>query len=244
LALLTNKYAGLRIDVVVKFARPALAFFVKHGEKQSGWAIFGSKRTIDNVMAKPHTRVHGDHAKIASSRPAEASVSDYVEAFRKILPSLSESHLAMLRAHYMAPNRSLTTSELTEAAVASEHIVAASEVEDASELAEAVDEFGGESVLSETIGEDADDLVGDAREDTSLDATNLQYGAIGQALHEQLPAYLKQQERKQKDDTLDYIDTLAEAEDRSGPRDAWVWKMRPEVASALEELELLEGSSR
>jgi hypothetical protein len=63
-------------------------------------------------------------------------------------------------------------------------------------------------------------------------------------LYEQLPAYLKQQKRKQKDDTLDYIDALAEAEDRSGPRDTWVWKMRPEVASALEELELLEGSSR
>ena len=78
----------------------------------------------------------------------------------------------------MAPNRSLTTSELTEAAVESEHAVAANEVEDASGLAEAVDEFGGESVLSETIGEDADELAEDALEDTSLDAANLQYGAI------------------------------------------------------------------
>lgn len=146
----------------------------------------------------------------------------------------------------MAPNRSLTTSELTEAAVESEHAVAANEVEDASGLAEAVDEFGGESVLSETIGEDADEVAGDALEDTSLDAANLQYGAIGQALYEQLPEFLKQQKRKQKekDGTLDYIGALAEAEDRSGPRDAWVWKMRPEVASALEEIELVEGTSR
>ena len=189
-------------------------------------------------MAKPHTRAHGRHAEIAASRPAVPSVSDYVEAFRSILPSLSESHLAMLRAHYMAPNRSLTTSELTEAAVESEHAVAADEVEDGSGLAEAVDEFGGESVLSETIGEDADELAEDAVEDTSLNAANLQYGSIGQALYEQLPAFLKQQKRKQKDGTLDNIGALAEAQDRSGPREGWVWKMRPEVASALEELGL------
>lgn len=198
---------------------------------------------MDDVMAKPHTRVHGRHAEIAASRPAAPSVSDYVEAFRKILPSLSESHLAMLRAHYMAPNRSLTTSELTEAAVDSERAVADDVVEDASGLAEAVDEFGGESVLPETIGEDADELAENALEDTSLDAANLQYGSIGQALYEQLPAFLKQQKRKQGG-TLDNIGALAEAEDRSGPRDAWVWKMRPEVASALEELELVEGTSR
>ena len=189
-------------------------------------------------MTKPRTRVHGRPAEIAGSRPATPSISDYVEAFRSILPSLGESHLAMLRAHYMAPNRSLTTSELTEAAVESEHAVAADEVEDGSGLAEAVDEFGGESVLSETIGEDADELADDAAEDTSLSAANLQYGSIGQALYEQLPAFLKEQKRKQKDDTLDNIGALAEAEDRSGPREAWVWKMRPEVASALEELGL------
>jgi hypothetical protein len=189
-------------------------------------------------MAKPHARAHSRHAETAASRPAAPSVSDYVEAFRSILPSLGESHLAMLRAHYMAPNRSLTTSELTEAAVESERAAAADEVEDGSGLAEAVDEFGGESVMSETIGEDADELAGDAVEDTSLNAANLQYGSIGQALYEQLPAFLKQQKRRQKDGTLDNIGALAEAEDRSGPREAWVWKMRPEVASALEELGL------
>ena len=144
----------------------------------------------------------------------------------------------------MAPNRSLTTSELTEAAVESEHAVAANEVEDESGLAEAVDEFGGECLMPETIGEDANELAGDAVEDTNLNAANLQYGSIGQALYEQLPEFLKQQKRKQKDGTLNYIGALAEAEVRSGPRDAWVWKMRPEVASALEELELVEGTSR
>jgi hypothetical protein len=57
-----------------------------------------------------------------------------------------------------------------------------------------------------------------------------------------LPAFLKQQKRKRKDGSLDYIGALAEVEDRSGPREAWVWRMRPEVASALEELGLLEGT--
>lgn len=188
-------------------------------------------------MVKPHSRGQGRHADIATSRPAAPSVSDYVKAFRSILPSLNESHFAMLRAHYMAPDRSLTATELTEAAVESERASAAHDVEDESGLAEAVDEFGGESVLSETIGEDADELAKDAAEDTSLDAANLQYASIGQALYEELPAFLQQQ-RKRKSDTLDYISALAEAEDRSGPRGAWVWKMRPEVASALEELGL------
>ena len=76
----------------------------------------------------------------------------------------------------------------------------------------------------------------DALEDTSLDAANLQYGAIGQALYEQLPAFLKQQKRKQKDGTFDYIGALAEAEDRSGPRDAWVWKMRRRLRLRLRSL--------
>jgi hypothetical protein len=189
-------------------------------------------------MAKPHRRALSRHENIAASRAAVPSVADYVEAFRSILSSLGESHLAMLRAHYMAPNRSLTTTELTEAAIESEHAVAATEVEDESRLAEAVDEFGGESVLPETIGEDADDLAEDATEDTSLAAANLQYGSIGQALYEQLPVFLEQQKRAQKDATFDYIGALAEAQDRSGPRETWVWKMRPEVASALEELGL------
>ena len=105
-------------------------------------------------MTQPPARVHRPHAEVGTSRPAAPSVSAYVEAFRSVLPSLSESHLAMLRAHWMAPNRSLTESELTEAAVASERAAAASAVEDESGLAESVDEFGGESALLETIGED------------------------------------------------------------------------------------------
>jgi len=195
------------------------------------------RRTIDDVMVKPHLRGRGHHAAIAAPRLPAPSVSDYVKAFRSILPSLNESHLAMLSAHYRAPNRSLTASELTEAAVESERLVAAREVEDESGLAEAVDEFGGESVLSETIGENSDELAADAAEDTSLDAANLQYGSIGQALFEALPAFLRRQ-RKQAGGTVDYIEALAEAQDRSGPREARVWKMRPEVASALEELGL------
>ena len=170
--------------------------------------------------------------------PAVPSVSDYVEAFRNVLPSLGESHLAMLRAHYMAPDRSLTAAELTEAAVACERAAAANDADNERALAEAVNEFGGESVLAETIGEDADELGADAAEDASLDATDRQYGSIGQALFEQLPAFLKQQQRKQKDGIFDFILALAEVEDRSGPRDAWGWRMRPEVASALEELGL------
>jgi hypothetical protein len=175
---------------------------------------------------------------MTASRPAAPSVSEYVEAFRNILPSLSDSHLALLRAHYQAPERSLTAAELAEAAVESEREAAATEVDDESELAEAVDEFGGESVLPETIGEDAAELGADTAEDVGADATIRQYGSIGQALFEQLPAFLKQCKRRHKDGMFDNIAALAEARDRSGPRETWVWRMRPQVAAALEELGL------
>lgn len=46
----------------------------------------------------------------------QPSASHYVSAFRKIIPSLSDGHFAMLRAHYRAPNRSLTATELAKAA--------------------------------------------------------------------------------------------------------------------------------
>lgn len=187
-------------------------------------------------MVKSPTRATGRQAEATASEPAAPSVAEYVEAFRSILPSLGESHLAMLRAHYMAPNRSLTSSELTEAAVECEHAAAADDLEDQIGLAEAVDEFGGESVLAETIGEDEDEHIEDVVEDTNLDAANLQYGSIGQALFEWLPAFLK---REQKGGSFDPISALAQAKDRTGPREAWVWKMRPEVASALEELGLI-----
>jgi len=40
----------------------------------------------------------------------------YVAAFRKIVPSLSDGHFAMLKAHCRAPNQSLTATELAGAA--------------------------------------------------------------------------------------------------------------------------------
>src|SRR5450631_1533843 len=40
----------------------------------------------------------------------------YLAALRKILPTLSDGHLAMLKAHYHAPNRVLTATQLAEAA--------------------------------------------------------------------------------------------------------------------------------
>jgi hypothetical protein len=46
------------------------------------------------------------------------------------------------------------------------------------------------------------------------------------------------QQGMRKSGTLDYIGALAEVEDRAGPKEALVWKMRPELASALEELGL------
>ena len=46
----------------------------------------------------------------------QPSANHYVAAFRKIIPSLSDGHFAMLKAHYCAPHRSLTATELAKAA--------------------------------------------------------------------------------------------------------------------------------
>ena len=43
-------------------------------------------------------------------------IAKYVDAFRKLLPSLSDGHRAMLRAHYRAPSRCLTATQLADAA--------------------------------------------------------------------------------------------------------------------------------
>jgi hypothetical protein len=65
-------------------------------------------------------------------------------------------------------------------------------------------------------------------------AANLQYGNIGKALAEEL--YLALPTRG--DGTPIYTYALATAGDPRGEEDHWVWKLRPEVSSAIEILGL------
>lgn len=52
----------------------------------------------------------------AAAKAPKPTAKAYLAALRKILPTLSDGHLAMLKAHYHAPNRVLTATQLAEAA--------------------------------------------------------------------------------------------------------------------------------
>lgn len=65
-------------------------------------------------------------------------------------------------------------------------------------------------------------------------AANLQYGLVGKMLYEELPIDLP----KRNDNSLIYTYALATAGEMDAPEDHWVWKLRPEVSSAIESLGL------
>lgn len=70
--------------------------------------------SIDNVVADLRALI--DSALNERATNAAPTDDQYVEALRAILPSLSERHVAMLRAHCRASNSSLTATQLAEAA--------------------------------------------------------------------------------------------------------------------------------
>jgi len=65
-------------------------------------------------------------------------------------------------------------------------------------------------------------------------AANLQYGTLGKNLYEELPIILP----KRSDGSLIFTYMLATGGDQDSSEEFWVWKMRPEVASAIEHLGL------
>ena len=93
----------------------------------------------------------------------------------------------MIKAHYRAPNQSLTATQLADAAT-----------------------YAG------------------------YRAVNLQYGFVGKRLWEEIPTPLPVDEAG---DPI-YTFALADAGERSRSRDEWVWKLRPELAAAIELLGL------
>ena len=112
------------------------------------------------------------------------SVEQYKRAFRIIYPRLHHNYLAMLKAHYFAPERTITMSE----------------------LANAVGYSG-------------------------YQPANLHYGKLGRMLAEEL-SYKKERLRGQSG----FIDVLATENPAWDRKEDWQWIMRPEVATALEEL--------
>ena len=65
-------------------------------------------------------------------------------------------------------------------------------------------------------------------------SANLQYGRLGRALYEEMPMELE----RRADESLIFTSALATPGERTGPEEEWVWKMRPEVAAAMEALAL------
>lgn len=85
----------------------------KNGETQ--FEVEGSD--LEDVIAT--LRSKADDILTALSRRREKqpiSSPEYVAAMRTILKNLSDGQLAMLKAHYYAPNRTLTATQLAEAA--------------------------------------------------------------------------------------------------------------------------------
>ena len=115
------------------------------------------------------------------------TIEAYVDALRNLRPSLSDKHVAMLKAHSRAPDRSLTANQLAKAAGYANY-----------------------------------------------NAVNLQYGLVGKLLWEELPTTLPAAEAGNPIFTF----AIAEAGNRDGPEDQWVWQMRTEVAAAVKEVGL------
>jgi hypothetical protein len=112
---------------------------------------------------------------------------EYLAAFNSIRDRLSDGQRAMLKAHYNAPDRTLTATELATAA-------------------------GYES----------------------YSAANLQYGFVGKWLHEELLCPLP----KRDDGTKIYTFALATGLDDGKVEVEWRWVLKPEVATALQQLGL------
>lgn len=72
--------------------------------------------SIDDVMAQLRALVDETLGAMAKARTAPPSGEEYVEALKSILKKLSDSHVAMLKAHYRAPDQTLTATELARAA--------------------------------------------------------------------------------------------------------------------------------
>jgi hypothetical protein len=80
-----------------------------------------SAGSLDDAMREMKNFLDQDHDQRLNSRTTPPSGKEYVDAFRKILNDLADNYVAMLKAHYHAPDQTLTATELAEAAGYSTH---------------------------------------------------------------------------------------------------------------------------
>ena len=142
--------------------------------------------SIADVQAKLRDYVDTLFNSEASIRK-QATNNEMLTALKNILPRLNDNYLAMIRAHYHAPDRRITATLLADAA--------------------GYDGYG---------------------------SANLHYGKIGSFLYEELPMDIPKREGWKPI----YTYMLADAAEKTGDEEHWVWQMRPEVADAIQELGL------
>jgi hypothetical protein len=143
--------------------------------------------SIADVLNKLREFVDCQFVTIAAGRQTPTNSGEYISAFRNILKDLSDGHLAMLRAHYLAPNQCMTATQLADAAGYANY-----------------------------------------------NAANLQYGNVGKALYEEYPLDIPCYDNG----SPIYTFMIGTAGNKEADEREWVWKMRPEVVAALEELGL------
>lgn len=71
---------------------------------------------IDETLSSLKEFVDNQFVAIAEGRTQQPASMEYVKAFQKILEGLPDSYLAMLKAHYLAPDQLITATQLAEAA--------------------------------------------------------------------------------------------------------------------------------
>ena len=116
-------------DVVIVASHDVHGFHGLRGRKRlkapigmpGGVAQMGGKDGEDLIVKVPvGTEIRDAGTGLLLKDLAENSPdplpAQYVDAMKRLLPSLSTAHLAMLKAHYRAADRSLTATELAKAA--------------------------------------------------------------------------------------------------------------------------------
>jgi hypothetical protein len=181
-------------DRIVETYRGRQLVAAKDGTTTSGVVWKAGKKVfrhtgtnLQDVLETLRSHVDEGFAEVVRLRTEPLNGDDYVRALQTVLKDLSDGHCAMLKAHYHAPNQTITATELAAAAGYK-----------------------------------------------SYSAANLQYGNVGKALYEELPVDIPRRD----DGSLIYTSAIATADEKTENEVHWTWKMRPEVAYAVEHLGL------
>lgn len=81
------------------------------------WHPDGTKTTFEGsslleIIASQKNQVNKVFVDQANARTTSPEAAEYVRAFQNILEGLPDSYITMLKAHYRAPNRTITSTQL------------------------------------------------------------------------------------------------------------------------------------